>query len=405
MRIRMSDGSRRLQRRAEGPRTVEEATPPPPQLKGWKTKGDNAVKWFKDPKNKWAVNAFFGVLFTLGFLIISWMISPEWTKNRLSENFMFLVLAAVILITISLYIKSEIPYAMIAGRWLRLVTIITLIVYILLPNGYARRKIEDGRKSMADWFVSLLERKSEPITLPTPRRTASIPVRENKANIEAARRSFSEFLTPEQVVVMLNHCITESYGCNQFAPDGSLVKNQKQGSTAIGAMQIVESIHGERAAGLGLNLSEFDDQLAFSRILIEERIANGEPFDEDWATSRGSVPLQTRVTPDAENASLAGVASSRSTRVEPFTLSPTETTGWVEGIDRLSYLLITSGGGKIAIADTAGYHVIVVPEATPGKPIRISLDVYRGGRVTVLNANNEPDGESGLDITFEIRRW
>ncbi len=386
-------------RSARRNRQVEEETPPPPSRR-FPTWGVLYLHW---QNNMMVRNAVFGAIFTVLLVLAVRALMPAWVDRRLMENLGLLLLAVVLLVATAIYLPSKIPFAAIAARWLRVVGVVVLITFIFLPSGYARKKIEDVRKATADRFVLWLEGKSSnggTTTRTTSTNNIVLPVSEEGCKMVMA---FWEERKPSHAKALTLYSRLES-GCNQYRPGGSVYRNAN--STAMGIMQVLESKHKDKAKELGLDLNKTEGNMLYSDWLVSERIRKGEPFDEDWAETRDKVMALLGATPDAQNASLDEAVSSKAERTETFTLSPEETTGWVEDIGgRLSHILLTKGGGQIAIADTAGYHVIVVPEIVDGKPARIPLDVYRGGRVTVLNANDESGGEPGLEITFEIRRW
>ncbi len=397
-RVRMSENSRFLRNGHAGRPTVpQEVTPPgtpPKKLPTWK----NVKCYFTD--HKWAKDALFGTLFTAIIVLAVWTVIPDWVTRRLGENLWFYPIATVALILTAIYLPSKVPFAAIAGRWARLVWIVALVVMIVLPSDYAQAKFKVWRDTMADKFVSWLEGKSSNGSNTTPTGTVStnntlLPVSED--GCKEVEKFWRARRSPSQARILTLHARLES-GCNQFRPDGSVYRHvgpDGRRSSAMGVMMVLEGVHGERANSLGLDLNTFYGNLRFADELVSERIASGQPFNQDWSETRDEVMAILGETPEAQKISFRFQQNLE--RVERFTLKPGEWSDHYPEITGSSRLVVIEGKGQFAIPDKLGTNQVMRAEEVPLGPY--------GPSVAVRNTNDEPGGEPGVDITFEIRRW
>lgn len=79
---------------------------------------------------------------------------------------------------------------------------------------------------------------------------------------------------------MIEHAWLES-NCRQFQDDGKVTGNA--GSSAVGVMQIMQSIWAEDALKLGYDLATLEGNLNFAYWLYEKREREGKVADIDWA--------------------------------------------------------------------------------------------------------------------------
>ncbi len=92
-------------------------------------------------------------------------------------------------------------------------------------------------------------------------------------------------ISDEQQDAMIEHARLES-NFNQFRPDGtpyySVPRNPEDDTTAVGVMQVKESVWSEEALRHKWDLKTLDGNLQFSLWLVKKRIAEGKRFDVDW---------------------------------------------------------------------------------------------------------------------------
>ncbi len=110
--------------------------------------------------------------------------------------------------------------------------------------------------------------------------TGSGSLPENPAG-EADSRKFwnSTDLEESQKEAMIEHERKES-GFNQFRPNGEVYRNPA--SSAMGRMQIMESLWGDEAKENNFDLSTPEGNHGFALYLVKKRIAEGKRFDIDW---------------------------------------------------------------------------------------------------------------------------
>ncbi|HEV8666897.1 MAG TPA: hypothetical protein VN665_03580 [Candidatus Paceibacterota bacterium] len=93
---------------------------------------------------------------------------------------------------------------------------------------------------------------------------------------QTVQQYVTEYFADEPVMIAIAGC--ESH-FRQYDKDGSVLKNPT--TSAIGVMQIMSSVHNERAADLGIDIYTTQGNLAFAKFLYDN---NGTA---PWNASRG----------------------------------------------------------------------------------------------------------------------
>lgn len=88
----------------------------------------------------------------------------------------------------------------------------------------------------------------------------------NPEQLEVINLIEQEFGENHELLTKVARCESHWY---QHKPDGSLLYNW-EGSSAVGVFQIMESIHREKALGLGYDVRTIEGNIGFAKYLFEK---------------------------------------------------------------------------------------------------------------------------------------
>jgi hypothetical protein len=99
----------------------------------------------------------------------------------------------------------------------------------------------------------------------TPAGTTSLTV-EGQQNPETLGAYVKEYYAETPILASIAWCESRH---RHMGANGSVIKNPT--STAIGVMQIMESIHDEDAKELGIDIKSLDGNLSYAKVLYEKQ--------------------------------------------------------------------------------------------------------------------------------------
>ncbi len=243
-----------------------------------KKKSDDEESW-KDWEIPNALQLF--IAWTAIYFFGWWRWPIWWWENMFTMAFLVFASMFIIFFLIQ-YHDPKKPF-----RY-KLANVMTLILIILATEWLIERNLP----TIKDW--------AQPVTVKARGLVASL---ENSSGLlprntetEIAVRKFwnSTDLSLEQKNAMIEHARLES-NFNQLRPDGTpyrVVPNDPEDDTsAVGVMQVKESVWGEEAKDKHLNLKELEGNLKFSLWIVKKRIVEGKRFDIDWDSTTQIVQL------------------------------------------------------------------------------------------------------------------
>lgn len=279
-----------------------------PQVAGLPPPSKTEIYWQRAGKGtqafrRWVIirwkehDIFQSILAFLAIWILICLLLPAWWWQRWSENALYFLIASVAVILAALVGKK--PEVKLSWRLSKIATILGFLVFanfIILKNDYSRKAWEDGRQGVKNWWYG-----GKHVSIPIPNLTLGGTgigaARLNNPNVVLPENSQGKQVVeqfwnrekPDQAKVMIEHARRES-NWNQFRPDGTpyrvVPKDLQDDRTAVGVMQIKESVWGSEAKRQHLNLYTWDGNLRFALWLCNMREAQGKRCDVDWdATS------------------------------------------------------------------------------------------------------------------------
>jgi soluble lytic murein transglycosylase-like protein len=99
----------------------------------------------------------------------------------------------------------------------------------------------------------------------TPAGTTSLPV-EGQKNPETMGAYVREYYVETPILASIAWCESRF---RHVGDDGDIIKNPT--STAIGVMQIMQSVHEKEAEKLGIDITSLDGNLAYAKHLYEKQ--------------------------------------------------------------------------------------------------------------------------------------
>ncbi len=245
----------------------------------------------------------------LGFATIwveIYLLLPEWWAKRWLENMPYL-LVTILMLMFARLISAK-PTKRTSERIGKIAMILGAVVlanYIFLKSDYSLVKWEEARQKVKSWWYG-----GNPVSLPTfGKKTVVIPQRDGVLglNIEGekyVRKFWTDRLPLVEAEKMIEHARRES-NFNQLRPDGRPYKvvpnDPRDDTTAVGVMQIKESLWGNKAYEKGYDIFTLDGNLEFALWLYNLRVSEGRRGDIDWdATSPGRRLTVIAPAPDKE---------------------------------------------------------------------------------------------------------